>query len=187
MRSFIAALAAVAVQAEWAPHESSFKHLILEQKQFVNGGNFTPITVTEDGVDTTKYIVSDWCTSNGKDYTCNMNNRGYIMNGPSFDTGNPDFYIPNLLGGSIEFDADVSEFECGCLNTFYTVKMPSKNSSGGLNHNNDHWFYCDANVHDSYCPEMDLMEANKYGFATTPHSCNAPNDKGHYDYCDGSG
>jgi len=31
------------------------------------------------------------------------------------------------------------------------------------------------------------MEANKYSFATTPHSCNAPDDKGFYHKCDGDG
>lgn len=32
MRTFVAALAAVAVQAEIIPSDSTFKHLILEQK-----------------------------------------------------------------------------------------------------------------------------------------------------------
>jgi hypothetical protein len=187
MRSFIAALVAVAVQAEYIPHDSSFKHLILEQKQQVNGGNYSPITINIDGVDTTKYIVSDWCTSEGKNYVCNMNNRGFLMNDPVFDVSNPNFYKPNLLGGSIEWDVNVGEFECGCLNTFYTVSMPGKDYSGKLNPVNDHFFYCDANVAESLCPEFDLMEANKYGFATTPHTCNAPSAVGHYDYCDGAG
>lgn len=116
-----------------------------------------------------------------------MNNRGFIMNDPVFDTNKPNFYTPNLLGGSVEWDVNVGEFECGCMNTFYTVKMPSRDYGGNLNPANDHWFYCDANVQDSLCPEMDLQEANKYSWATTPHKCNAPNDKGHYDWCDGAG
>jgi len=81
----------------------------------------------------------------------------------------------------------VSGFECGCLNTFYTVSMPGKDWNGKLNPVNDHWFYCDANVADSLCPEMDLQEANKYSWATTPHKCNAVTSSGHYDSCDGSG
>ena len=186
MRSFIAALAAVAVQAEWIP-ESSFKNLILEQKQYVNGGNFTPITININGKDTTKYIVSDWCSSEGKSYICNMNNRGFIMNSEVYESTAPDFYRPNLLGGSIEWDVNVGEFECGCLNTFYTVKMPSKDWNGNLSTAGDSWYYCDANVHESLCPEFDLQEANKYSWATTPHTCNSPNEHGHYDYCDGAG
>jgi len=140
-----------------------------------------------DGVDTTKYIVSDGCSSDGTSYNCAMNNRGYIMDTPTWDANDPKYYRPNLLGGYIEFDADVSGHDCGCMNTFYTVKMPGKDWGGSLDIKNDHWYYCDANVTDSYCPEMDLMEANKYSYATTPHKCDAPDGDGHYSFCDHGG
>ena len=29
-------------------------------------GTFSPITLTIDGVDTTKYLVTDWCSSSDK-------------------------------------------------------------------------------------------------------------------------
>jgi len=53
---------------------------VLEQAE--NYGNFNPINMMIDGVSTTKYIVSDWCSANGSDYVCKMNNRGYIMDDP---------------------------------------------------------------------------------------------------------
>merc|ERR1711907_572298 len=31
------------------------------------------------------------------------------------------------------------------------------------------------------------MEANQWTAQTTPHSCNAPNGQGHYDYCNRGG
>jgi|Transcript_32346 hypothetical protein len=187
MRAFVAALAAVAVQAEMIP-ESTLKNLILEHKQFVNA-NYTPISVTVDGKKTQKYIASDWCTSDGAEFVCNMDNRGFIIDDANFDKSNPNFFTPNLLGGSVEWDVDMSEHECGCFNTFYTVSMPAKTADGSL-WNTDGYFYCDANAGNwggAFCPEFDLQEGNKYSWATTPHSCNAPNSKGHYDWCDGSG
>ena len=49
-------------------------------------------------------------------------------------------------------------------------------------------YYCDGNnVGGSFCPEFDIMEANTYAFQATPHKCNSPSDKGHYDWCDGAG
>lgn len=185
MRTFVAALAALAVQAENIP-DNSLKNLILEHRQLVNA-NYTPIQMTIDGKKTTKYIASDWCSSDDSSYICNMNNRGFIIDGPVFDKTKPNFYTPNLLGGSVEWDVNLAEHECGCFNTFYTIKVPALNPDGSL-WNTDGYFYCDANgPGNSYCPEMDLMEANKYSFQTTPHSCNAPNAHGHYDWCDHSG
>jgi len=47
-------------------------------------------------------------------------------------------------------------------------------------------YYCDAGDKEHFCPEMDIFEGNKYTFASTLHTCNAPNNK-HYDQCDGNG
>ena len=187
MRSFVAALAAVAVQAEVIP-DFTFKNLILENKQLMNA-NFSPITINIDGKDVTKYIASDWCTSDGDKYTCNMNNRGFIVDEAALDQTSPKFFTPNLLGGSVEWDVDMSQHECGCFNTFYTIKAPAKNSDGSM-WNSDGYFYCDANIGNAggpFCPEFDLQEGNKFSWATTPHMCNVPTSQGFYDWCDGSG
>jgi hypothetical protein len=36
------------------------------------------------------------------------------------------FWKPNLLGGSVEFDVDLSNMECGCVAAFYLIRMPAK-------------------------------------------------------------
>jgi len=56
---------------------------------------------------------------------------------------------------------------------------PSKTDAGD--------FYCDANKVGGYwCPEMDIMEANQWAFAVTPHTCDQPDDH-YYDKCDRGG
>lgn len=114
--------------------------------------------------------------------------RGYISTTASLDKTDPSYFKPNLLGGSIEWDVDLSQHECGCIAAFYLVSMPGKDEAGDLWMDTDGWGYCDANhVAGNFCPEFDLMEANKYSLATTPHSCNAPDSKGFYHACDGDG
>ena len=39
----------------------------------------------------------------------------------------------------------------------------------------------------NWCPEFNLMEANKWAWASTPHKCDAPTDKGFYYGCDTGG
>ena len=176
MRSFIAAIAAVAVNA--------FKYESFLSKTM--NGEFTPVTITVDGQEQTKYVASKSCTSSESTYTCREGARGYILNEPQLDLDSPNYFSPNLLGSSIEWDIDLSDFGCGCFNTFYTVSMPGKTSDGSLDQS-DGYFYCDANaVGGVLCPEIDFMEANKYAFQTTAHSCGPPSDKGHYTECDGS-
>lgn len=34
---------------------------------------------------------------------------------------NPHYFLPNLLGGSVEYDVDLSQHECGCIAAFYLV------------------------------------------------------------------
>lgn len=70
------------------------------------------------------------------------------------------FYTPNLLGGSIEYDVDLSQMGCGCIAAFYLVKSPAKDEGGNFD-NTDGFYYCDAQaVTGQYCPEFDIMEAN---------------------------
>ena len=100
----------------------------------------------------------------------------------------PKYFKPNLLGGSIEWDVDLSEHECGCIAAFYLVSMPGKDQNGDLWMDTDGYGYCDANqVSGNFCPEFDMMEANKYSFATTPHMCEEPDENGFYHACDGDG
>lgn len=98
------------------------------------------------------------------------------------------FYMPNWIGGSIEYDVDLTQFECSCNGALYLVRMPAKDWNGNPIPNSDGGYYCDANkVGGNWCPEFDIMEANQYAWHSTAHKCDAPNDKGHYSNCDGGG
>ena len=115
------------------------------------------------------------------------NGRGYLAETPDLDMSNPKYWTPNLLGGSVEYDIDLSNHECGCIAAFYTVMMPGKKPDGSMWIDTDGWGYCDAmQVAGNFCPEFDIMEANKWSWATTPHSCDNPSN-GHYYGCDGGG
>ena len=189
MRTFIASLAAAVVSA--GKYEALYSHYMSTRL----GGkkeNLTPITVNVDGVETTKYILSDTCTGQGGVFGCPEGGRAYIVNGPSWDPKKPDYWHVDLIGDGygtlIEWDVDLSDHGCGCINAFYTVSMPGKNSQGDFEPSTDGYYYCDANqVGGTYCPEYDLMEANKYAYQTTPHSCDAPDEKGYYSKCDRGG
>lgn len=66
--------------------------------------------------------------------------------------------------------------------------MPGRNDNGTFDATSGGDYYCDANKGEgSWCPEMDMMEANKYAWRTTPHKCDAPNSNGHYYNCDRGG
>jgi len=91
-------------------------------------------------------------------------------------------YKPNLLGGSISFTVDLSKSGCGCVSALYAILMPAEDNY------NDPFKYCDANqVGGHFCPEFDIMEANKYAFRSTGHKCDQPNAAGIYDNCDRGG
>ena len=66
--------------------------------------------------------------SSGNTITIPYNNRGIISETASLDPNH--FFKPNLLGGSVEFDADLSTRNCGCIAAFYLVGAPGKNSGG---------------------------------------------------------
>ena len=167
MKSFIAAIAASCAFAD----EVSDKFWAFENK-VANG--FSSIQVIEDGVTLTKYVSSGGSTSN--DWSIEENHRGYIFDTDYFDSSNPQYYRPNLLGGVVEYDIYLGNQECGCVSAFYTVLAPAKDWNGNVWADTDGLAYCDANkVDGAWCPEFDIMEANKWVWSTTPHKCDAPN------------
>jgi len=94
------------------------------------------------------------------------------------------FYV---LDKTMSFTTDVSTVSCGCNAALYFVLMPAYNHSQQPDPTQCGNYYCDANnVCGLWCPEVDLMEANRAGFAVTPHSCDAPTGKW-YPKCDGAG
>ena len=102
----------------------------------------------------------------------------YLSNSPTLDTS--DYFKPNLLGGSIEFDVDLSQSGCGCLTALYAIVMPASQN------NEDPFQYCDgAHVGGYGCPEFDVMEANKYAWRSTAHKCTNNGDS--FSSCDRNG
>ena len=43
--------------------------------------------------------------------------------------------------------------------------------------------YCDANQVTKRCPEIDLIEADRYGFHLATHGCNKSSGSSTYDWC----
>jgi len=90
------------------------------------------------------------------------NTKAYLAK----SNGNGDFtpsmyYAPNLLGGSIAYDVDLSQSTCSCNAALYLINMPAKNAQGGDVAGKALDYYCDANdVGGTWCGELDIMEAN---------------------------
>ena len=126
----------------------------------------------------TKYVLNpDWSSSTtdgAYELSFDFNNRMYISDSSTVD---PDQYFTvNLLGGIMEFDIDLSLVGCSCLTALYTITMP------GVDNTWDPFKYCDASgVGGHYCPEFDVMEANKYAFQVNAHSCVPTSSGAFYD------
>jgi len=94
------------------------------------------------------------------------------------------FYV---LNKTLTFTADVSTISCGCNAAFYFVLMPAYNSNQQPDPTRCGDYYCDANqVCGIFCPEVDLMEANRHAMQITPHRCTSPVGK-FYSTCDRDG
>ena len=148
---------------------------------------FQTIDITENGKKKKVYVVGPkWYSgvSNGK-VEIKAGGRSYFANSDALGPNN--FYTPNLRGGKFSFTTDLSQFRCGCNGALYLVSMPGREDNGTPRRGGGD-YYCDANnVGGSWCPEFDIMEANQWAYQTTPHSCNAADWNGHYDYCNRSG
>jgi hypothetical protein len=104
----------------------------------------------------------------------------YLSTVEELDTSK--YFRANLLGGKIKYNVDLSQAGCGCVTALYTVLMPA------VDNNSDPFKYCDANqVGGHWCPEFDIMEANKYAFRAVGHACDAPDNSGKFHNCDRSG
>lgn len=88
-------------------------------------------------------------------------------------------FAPNLLGGSVEFDADISNTDCGCASALTVFKAPAL-SAGTYGD-----YYCDGNgVGGNYCPSIDILTANVFGAQTAPKYCSPPSPEGWYGWCE---
>lgn len=89
------------------------------------------------------------------------------------------FYRVPLLGRSLSYTVDLGAVGCSCNAALYLVQMPGYNATGGGHPDptpaGD--YYCGANAGKhggNFCPELDVLEANKYAMQTTAHTCSTP-------------
>ena len=152
--------------------------------------NAGAVTITVDGQQTTKYVLTtstDGVTVNGNIITLHGGARVYLGNYPNDTFSTNCFYQADLFGKRLKVTMDLSEVGCNCNGAIYTVSMPAYNSDQKPEPGKGDDFYCDANqVGGTFCPEMDVSEANKYAMASTPHTCtyDAPH---YYPTCDKGG
>ena len=160
---------------------------------FTLSANVGPVTINVNGEMVKKYALTNEASKqccvqvNGSSITLHGGGRIYLGDSNS-DVISPDsFYMMPLLGKRLTFNVDMSNVGCNCNGALYFVSMPAYNSSQKLEPGKNGDYYCDANkVGGTYCPEMDVMEANKYAMASTAHTCNY--DPPHYySSCDRGG
>ena len=93
-----------------------------------SSSEWTALNIKEDGKDKTVYIAApSYFKGEGGDHLkVPMNGRALLSNSPTL---NPDkYYKPMLLGGSIEYDVDMSTIGCNCVTSFYLVSAPGMKS-----------------------------------------------------------
>lgn len=159
---------------------------------FTSAANNGDINIMINGQSQTKYVLSaDWAKEftrvNGSSITLSGGGRVYLGDSSSGTISLNSFYEMPLLGKRFTFDVDMSDVGCNCNGALYFVTMPAYNSAQQPAPGKDNEYYCDANqVGGIYCPEMDLMEANKFAMASTAHTCqyHAPH---YYSSCDRGG
>eukprot|EP00729_Bicosta_minor_P026683 gene26683-11267_t len=106
-------------------------------------------------------------------------NGGGAMQLASTATAGPGepygYFNWNLLGNDLSYTVDLSDVGCSCNAALYFVSMPGYNkSSTSINPDPKSNYYCGANAgkpstntsaeggRGNYCPELDVLEANKF-------------------------
>ena len=159
---------------------------------YTSAANCGPVTIRVNGQPQTKYVLSaDWAKGNahvnGSSITLIGGGRVYLGDSSSGTIYPNSFYEMPLLGKRFTIDVDMSDVGCNCNGAVYFVTMPAYNSRQQPQPGTDGAYYCDANkVGGTYCPEMDLMEANKFAMALTAHTCQYV-PLHYYSSCDGGG
>lgn len=106
----------------------------------------------------------------GGTLTHHMSSRAYFADTctPGVRT-NTQYAAFKLLGKTLRYTTNFAGAGCGCNLALYLVSMRQNTQPSGSND-----YYCDANPANSpggvACPEIDIQEANMYGFHATLHS-----------------
>ena len=123
------------------------------------------VSVTENGQPIDIWLAvhgGPTVSSNGETIRVPHNNKAYLTTSNGNGAFTPGmYYAPNLLGGSIAYDVDLSQAGCSCNAALYLVGMPARDRAGDYLAGPAGDYYCDANdVDGSWCGELDIMEAN---------------------------
>lgn len=100
------------------------------------------------------------------------------------------FKLFKVLGKTLTYTIDLSKVGCACNVAVYFLPLPARDLHGQPSKGTCPYisYYCDAHAAcGQSCPELDLMQANKFAFAATPRKCEPPVHKGHYTQCDHDG
>ena len=89
---------------------------------------YSTIQIMEDGIPKTLYVASYHKDSIGNTIDMPFNSGATLIESPTIDVNH--FYKPHLLGGSIDYDVDLSLSNCGCIAAFYLIKGPGKDVNG---------------------------------------------------------
>lgn len=153
----------------------------------VNNG---PVKIMVNGQAQTKYVLSgdeskSFVQVNGDSIALSGGGRVYLGDNETISPNS--FYKMQLLGKRLTFDVNIDKVGCNCNGALYFVTMPGYNAEQKPASGNNSEYYCDACAHGKiHCPEIDVMEANKYAMASTAHDCQytAPH---YYPSCDSRG
>ena len=83
---------------------------------------------------------SDMSVGDENSITMNNRDRAYLSWSESPEP--LSYFKPNLLGGYVTYDVDISEMPCGCITALYQVLMPARSEDGSL-FERGYW-YCGA-------------------------------------------
>lgn len=86
-------------------------------------------------------------------------NNAVFMKKSKDDVSIYNVYKANLRGGSIKYDVDLSQTDCGCVAGAYLVNTSPECGQKEMTNG------------DPQCPSIDLMQANAYGFNLKAHPC----------------
>ncbi len=131
----------------------------------INGRAYTKYTIASESVRGNVVVTSRSITLSG-------GGHAYFGNSSSNSLTPNSYFLVPLLGNTFTFTVDLSQVGCSCNGALYAISMPAYDYSQQLVPGQNGEYYCDANkVGGTFCPEMDIMEANKYAMASTAHTC----------------
>ena len=154
--------------------------------------NLGQIGIKVNGKTQTKYVISgDWARSyvkvSSNNITLSGGGRVYLGKSNLDAITSESFYHVPLLGKRFTFTVDLSRVGCSCNAALYALAMPAHNSSKLPAPGDNGEYYCDADkLMGYYCPDMDIMEANKFAMASTAHACLSSTPP-YYPTCDRQG